>query len=100
MSNRRLSLPVVLTSQADEHEDVNLESLDAFLEEILDIYNYGIELIKILKQKYKKISTPQKPINIKEKIEELKKQNNLMIDEIFDMSDEEYATSLLSTSCD
>ena len=54
MSNRRFSLPLPLptisktvqTTESDEPNYDELECLKVILEEMLDLYNYGIELVK------------------------------------------------------
>ena len=81
MNQRRLSLPFtkicspppeVSIELHEEHpvggfadEDVNLDSLEAFLEELLDLHSYGVQLLKVLKQKYIKISDISDPPDIK-----------------------------------
>ena len=99
MSNRRFSLPLPLptisktvqTTESDEPNYDELECLKVILEEMLDLYNYGIELVKKLTIRRQNSSCSKTELEQREKIEYAKKQHNLMIDEIFRViSDDEY----------
>ena len=63
MNQRRLSLPspkLSITPQIDElleeYDHVNFDSLEALLEELHQLHSYGVQLLKVIKQKYVKIS--------------------------------------------
>src|SRR5271156_5496944 len=83
-NQRRHSLPInntsvrdsalLVTGSTEEHTEVNFDTLESFLEEIIELHSYGVELLKHLKQKYMK-----KPANLNAKI----KQLQVMIDEVF-----------------
>ena len=78
-SSRRTS---IIKEPVELHDDVNLGSLEAFLEEILDLHSYGVALLKVLKQKYIQIfitqdttpllSASRDSTNLKDKIKYLR----------------------------
>ena len=103
MSNRRFSLPLpsisktVQTTEIDEPNYDELECLKSFLEELLDLHNYGVELLKKLTIRTQNLNCNKTKLEQGEKINYVKKQHNLMIDEIFvEISDNEDATGLRS----
>ena len=55
-------------------DDMDFDSLEAFINELNDFHTYAMYMLKILKQKYMK-----KPSNLNDKI----KQLQVMIDEVF-----------------
>ena len=72
-SSRRSSIIKEPVELHEEHDDVNLDSLEAFLDELLDLYSYGIQLLKVLKQKYKKVPNAITQNKIKNMIDALEK---------------------------